>query len=143
MDIALWVKALHIAAVISWMAGLFYLPRLFVHHAERGNPGSELSETFKMMEEKLLGIIMRPAMTVTWLTGLYLAWSIDAWIEGWFLIKALMVVAMTVFHVKCALWVKDFAADSNVRSGKYFRIANEVPTVLMLVIVLMVIVKPF
>lgn len=143
LDITLWLKALHIAAVISWMAGLFYLPRLFVHHAERGRPGSDLSETFKMMEEKLLRIIMRPAMTVAWLTGLYLAWAIDAWDQGWFLVKALLVIAMTVFHVKCALWVKDFASDSNVHPGKYYRIANEIPTILMLVIVVMVIVKPF
>ncbi len=142
MDITLWIKALHVAAVISWMAGLFYLPRLFVYHAE-ATPGSDAIATFKLMEEKLLRIIMRPAMMAAWISGLYLAWANNVWLDGWFLVKAGLVVAMTVFHVKCALWRKDFAADRNTRSGKYYRLVNEVPTVLMLAIVIMVIVKPF
>lgn len=124
------------------MAGLFYLPRLFVYHAE-AQPGSDAIATFKVMEEKLLRIIMRPAMMVAWISGLYLAWANNAWTDGWFLVKAAVVIAMTAFHVKCALWRKEFAADRNVRTGKYYRMANEVPTLMMVVIVVMVIVKPF
>lgn len=142
MDLTIWIKALHVMAVISWMAGIFYLPRLFVYHAE-ATPGSDTIATLQVMEDKLLKIIMRPAMIVSWLSGLYLAWALNAWLDGWFLMKAALVVAMTVFHMKCAIWRKELLTDSQARGGKYFRIANEVPTILMVIIVLMVIVKPF
>ncbi len=145
-DIYLWVKAFHIMAVIAWMAGLFYLPRLFVHHVERAEPGSELSKTFIMMEEKLLRVIMNPSMIVTWILGLTLVATpgiVDFSSDIWFHVKALMVIGMTVFHMWLARCRKDFAADRNTRSGRTYRLMNEVPTVLMIVIVLMVVVKPF
>jgi protoporphyrinogen IX oxidase len=138
----LWLKALHIMAVIAWMAGLFYLPRLYVYHAD-AKSGSETSETFKVMELRLLRIIMNPAMIVVWITGPLLAVMQGVYMEGWFLAKMLLVVAMTVFHIKLAIWRKEFAADANTRPNKYYRIANEFPTVLMAVIVLLVILKPF
>ncbi len=140
----LWIKALHIAAVIAWMAGIFYLPRLFVYHAERGRPGSELSETLKMMELKLLRVIMNPAMVATWFFGLMmLAAGVIDWSQGWVWVKALLVIAMTFFHHSLAQWRKDFAADRNGRSGRHYRIANEVPTLLMIGIVLMAVAEPF
>ena len=140
-----WTKALHIMAVISWMAGMFYLPRLFVHHAERAAAGSELSETFKMMERKLLKVIINPAGIAVWIFGLILVFTpgIIDWSEIWPWIKALAVVLMTVFHHVLVRWQRIFAEDRNTRPGRYYRIANEVPTVLMLVIVIMVVVRPF
>ena len=140
----LWIKAFHIAAVIAWMAGLFYLPRLFVYHAERAQPGGELSETLKVMERRLLRAIMNPAMLATWVLGLMMvgAGVID-WSQGWVWIKAGLVVAMTWFHHSLARWRKDFAADRNARSGRHYRVANEVPTVMMLGIVLMAVAEPF
>lgn len=137
----LWIKALHVMAIISWMAGLFYLPRLFVYHAQVG-PGPQ-SQTFKVMEEKLLRIIMRPAMTVSWLSGLYLAYSGDLWREGWFHAKFALVIGMTVAHFYDAVLVKEFAADANRRSHVFYRYLNEAPTLLMIGIVILVIVKPF
>ena len=138
-----WVKALHIVAVISWMAALFYLPRLFVHHVERAPIGSDTSETFKMMEMKLHRVIMNPAMMVTWVAGLTLAIMPGVASGGWFIVKFLAVIAMTVFHVWLGKQRKAFLADANTHSGKTYRIANEIPTVLMLIIVIMVVVKPF
>ncbi len=141
-----WVKALHVMAVISWMAGIFYLPRLFVHHSERAERGSELSETFKMMERKLLKVIMNPAMVVTWVCGLLMLATpgiVDLWSFNWIHVKLLGVGLMTWFHHWLALRLKEFADDKNTRSGKTYRLMNEVPTVLMIVIVLMVIVRPF
>ena len=129
-------------AVISWMAGLFYLPRLFVYHAE-APATSDVGATFKVMEGKLLRIIMRPAMAVTWISGLYLVWFLEAWAQPWFWLKGVLVIAMTVFHEKCASWARDFAEDKNTRSGRFYRLANEIPTVLMVMIVVLVIVKPF
>ncbi len=141
MSVYLWIKALHVMAVISWMAGLFYLPRLFVYHAQVG-PGPQ-SETFKVMEDKLLRIIMRPAMIVSWLTGLYLAYAGDHWRDGWFHAKAALVVAMTAAHYYDAVLVKRFAIDANRRSHVFYRYLNEAPTLLMIAIVALVIVKPF
>lgn len=138
----LWIKAFHIMAVISWMAGLFYLPRLLVYHCQ-AEPGSVQSETFKTMETRLLKIIMRPAMLAAWIFGLALAYMLNLWLETWFIIKLVMVVAMTVFHMFLARWVRDFARDNNQKSEKFFRLANEVPTILMAFIVLLVILKPF
>ena len=140
--IMLWVKALHVMAVISWMAGLFYLPRLFAYHADT-KVGSETSQTFKVMEERLSRIIMAPAMIMTWLTGLLLAWWYGFYLEGWFLAKFVLVLVMSAFHGKCQAWRKAFAADANLNSNGYFRAVNEVPTLLMVVIVILVIVKPF
>lgn len=140
-----WVKALHIISVISWMAGMFYLPRLFVYHAEKATVGSEMSETFKVMERKLMRAIINPAMFATWTFGLIMVFTpgVIDWSQIWPWIKAVMVLLMSGFHGWLSLRRKDFARDANTRSGRTYRLANEVPTVLMLVIVIMVIVKPF
>ena len=138
----LWLKAFHIMAVIAWMAALFYLPRLYVCHAD-ARPGSELSETLKVMEERLLRIIMNPAMMVVWITGPLLAWVEGVYMQGWFMAKFLLVVLMSGFHGALSKWRKDFAADANTRPAKTYRIANEFPTILMALIVLLVVLKPF
>ncbi len=136
-----WVKALHIIAVISWMAGMLYLPRLFVYHCE-ADAGSKQSETFKVMERRLLKAIINPAMIVTWLAGLYLAWA-GHWLSaGWFHTKLALVLLLSAVHGLFSRWVKDFAADRNTRSQKFYRIINEIPTVLMIGIVILVVVKP-
>lgn len=137
-----WIKALHVIAVISWMAGMLYLPRLFVYHCG-AEPGSKESETFKMMERRLLKAIINPAMTVTWLAGLYLAWAGHLFSASWFHGKLLLVTVLSGVHGLFARYVKDFAADRNTRSEKFYRIINEVPTLLMIGIVILVIVKPF
>jgi protoporphyrinogen IX oxidase len=137
----LWLKALHIVAVISWMAGLLYLPRLFVYHTKAA-AGSELAKTFQVMEQRLLRVIMNPAMLVTWGSGLVLAWWMGVLWDWWFLVKAALVVAMTIFHMKLAGWRKAFAVGPAPQSERFFRIANEVPTVLMIGIVLLVVLKP-
>jgi len=137
-----WIKALHVIAVISWMAGMLYLPRLFVYHCEV-EVGSRQSETFKLMERRLLKAIINPAMIVTWLAGLYLAWSGHLYVSGWFRGKFLLVLILSGVHGFFSRCVKDFAADRNTRSQKFYRIINEVPTVLMVAIVILVVVKPF
>ena len=138
-----WLKWLHILALISWMAGIFYLPRLFVHHVE--SAPEDAWPVFEMMERKLLKIIMTPAMIVTWITGGLLALSpvIDLAGDGWLHLKIALVLAMTAFHGFCGRWRKDLAAGTNRRSGRFFRIANEVPTVLLIAIVALVVFKPF
>lgn len=140
-----WVKALHIVSVIAWMAGLFYLPRLFVYHAERARAGSELAETFKVMEERLLSVIMRPAMIASWGFGLLLAATpgVVDWGSVWAWGKAAGVLGMTAFHMHLAAARRRFAADANERPGRHWRMMNEVPTVLLLLIVFMVVAKPF
>ncbi len=138
----LWLKSLHVIAVIAWFAGLFYLPRLYVYHAAAAS-GSELSLTLKVMERRLLRYIMNPAMIVVWVTGPWLAWWGDVYLEGWFLAKFALVLALTWFHHDVARWRKAFAEDRNTRSERFYRIANEVPTVLLIGIVILVIVKPF
>lgn len=138
----LWLKAIHVMAVIAWMAGMFYLPRLFVYHAGVA-PGSEMSETFKVMERRLLSIIMEPAIGLVWLTGLGLAYLGNYWLDGWFLAKVSLVIAMSGLHGFLARSVRSFAADQNTRDARFYRILNEVPTLLMAGIVLLVIVKPF
>jgi len=138
----LWLKALHIMAVIAWMAGLFYLPRLYVYHAD-AKAGSELAETFKIMEQRLLRIIMNPAMITVWITGIALAGMQGVYLDGWFLAKFALVVVMTGFHMALAKWRRRFAADANTRPNRFYRIANEFPTILMAGIVLLVILKPF
>jgi putative membrane protein len=141
----LWLKALHIIAVISWMAGMLYLPRLFAYHVDAA-AGSVQSETFKVMERRLLKAIINPAMIATWLLGLWLIWLMgkDAFLQaGWLQAKLALVIAMSGLHGFLVRWVKDFAADRNRHTGKFFRIVNEIPTVLMIFIVLLATVKPF
>jgi protoporphyrinogen IX oxidase len=138
----LWIKALHVVAVISWMAALLYLPRLFVYHCEAAQ-GSKQSETFKVMERRLLRFIATPAMLVAWVSGLWLAYQAGLFVAGWLQAKLLAVVVLSALHGINAKWVKDFALDQNQRSGRFYRIANEVPTILMIAIVVLVIVKPF
>lgn len=138
-----WIKALHVIAVIAWMAGMLYLPRLFVYHCE-AEVGSKQSETFKVMERRLLKAIINPAMIVTWLAGLYLAWS-GRWLftSWWIYGKLFLVLVLSGVHGLFARWVKDFAADRNRHQQKFYRLINEVPTVLMIGIVILVVVKPF
>lgn len=138
----LWLKALHIIAVISWMAGLLYLPRLFVYHCEV-EPGSQASEKFKVMERRLLKAIMMPAAVLTWGLGLWLAAQGGWFSHGWFHVKLLLVVLMTALHHMMGRWKNDFAADRNQRSQKFYRAVNEGPTLLMIAIVILVTVKPF
>ena len=137
----LWIKAIHVIAVISWMAGMLYLPRLFVYHCT-AMPGSEASETFKIMERRLVRAIMTPAMILVWGLGLTMAVDGGLFTQHWFHAKLLAVVAMTATHLFLDRCRQRFAADGNHRSEKFYRIINEVPTVLMIVIVILVIVKP-
>lgn len=140
-DLYIWVKALHIIAVLSWMAGLLYLPRLFVYHCGT-EPGSELSETLKVMERRLMRAIMNPAMFVSVVLGLWML--IDLGITGiWMHVKLTCAAGMIVMHMMMARWRKDFEQDKNTRSHRFYRIANEVPTVLMVIIVIMAVVEPF
>ncbi|WP_283195852.1 protoporphyrinogen oxidase HemJ [Rhizobium sp. AN80A] len=138
----LWIKALHIIAVISWMAGLFYMPRLFIYHTD-AEPGSVQSETFKVMERRLLKVIMNPAMMLTWIFGLYLSWSAYDFQGGWLHAKIGLVVLLTAVHVFFSRAAKAFERDENRRSARYWRFMNEAPTVLMIAIVILVVVKPF
>ncbi|WP_422369302.1 protoporphyrinogen oxidase HemJ [Pelagibius sp.] len=141
-DAYLWVKSLHILAVIAWMAGFLYLPRLFVYHCS-AEIGSKQSETFKVMERRLLRAIMNPAMLVAWAAGLALAANIDAWSEGWFHVKLTLLIVLTVLHMVAARWRRAFAEDANRHSERFYRVMNEVPAVLMIAIVVMAVVKPF
>jgi putative membrane protein len=137
-----WLKAFHIVAVIAWMAGMLYLPRLFVYHcrAERGSPQSE---TFKVMERRLLRAIINPAMVATWVLGIWLAWD-GAWYQAsWLQTKVALVLVMSALHGLLARWVRDFGSDRNQHSERFYRIINEVPTILMIAIVILVVVKPF
>ena len=137
-----WAKAIHVIAVISWMAGMLYLPRLFVYHAD-AEKGSVQSETFKVMERRLLRGIINPAMIVTWAFGLWLAWKIFHFQGGWLHAKIALVVLMSGVHGYLSAAVRKFAEDRNEKPAKHWRIVNEVPTLLMIVIVVLVIVKPF
>lgn len=136
------VKTIHILAIISWMAGMLYLPRLFVYHAE-AELGSATSETFKVMERRLLKAIMMPAMIVAWLSGLWLAFEAGYFQQGWFHGKLLLVLALSAVHGKLAADVRRFAGDRNPHASRYFRIWNEVPTLIMIGIVTLVVVRPF
>ena len=138
----LWLKALHVIAVISWMAGMLYLPRLFIYHCGAA-PGSETSETFKVMERRLLRIIINPAMTVTWVLGLWLAWQGGHLSAGWFHAKFALVFALSAVHGHFSAATRAFAEDRNTKPARYWRMWNEAPTVLMIGIVILVIVKPF
>jgi len=137
-----WLKAFHLIAVIAWMAGMLYLPRLFVYHCG-AEPGSRQSETFKTMERRLLKAIINPAMIATWALGLWLAWIGPYLTAGWLHAKLALVLILSGVHGLFARWVKDFAADRNRRSAAFYRIVNEVPTLLMIGIVILAIVKPF
>ena len=137
-----WLKAFHIIAVIAWMAGMFYLPRLFVYHVA-ADVGSIQSETFKVMERRLLRFIINPAMIVTWVLGLWLAWE-GGWFKmPWLHAKLLLVLLMSGVHGVLSRHMKDFAADKRRKSAKFYRIINEIPTILMVMIVILVVVKPF
>jgi protoporphyrinogen IX oxidase len=138
----LWLKAFHVIAIIAWMAGTLYLPRLFVYHSV-AEKGSVQSETFKVMERRLLRAIINPAMAVAWILGLWIAWSGNWFSAPWFHGKLLLVVLLSGFTGMLTRWTKDFAADRNPHSQKFFRIMNEVPTLLMIGIVLLVVLKPF
>jgi putative membrane protein len=138
----LWVKSVHLIAVLSWMAGMLYLPRLFVYHTQV-QPGSEASEKFKIMERRLLKAIMTPAMILSWILGLWIAIEFQMFSQPWFHAKLALVIAMTAAHLFLIRCKNEFAADQNKRPEKFFRVLNEVPTLLMIFIVILVIVKPF
>ncbi len=139
-----WTKALHVIAMVAWMAGMFYLPRLFVYHCDM-QPGSRESERFKVMEYRLLRQIINPAMIATWVFGILLVLTPGAidWTSGWWHMKLIAVLLMSGFHGAMSKWRREFMEDRNKRSHRYYRIANEVPTLLLMVIVIMVIVRPF
>jgi putative membrane protein len=138
----LWLKALHVVAVIAWMAGLLYLPRLFVYHCT-ASPGSQLAATLETMELRLLRRIITPAMIAVWLTGPPLAYWLGVYRDGWLMAKFLLVVLLTGYQHVLGRWRGDFAADRNRRSQRFYRIANEVPSLLLVGIVILVVVKPF
>lgn len=144
MDLYPWLKVGHVVSLVAWMAGMFYLPRLFVYHAEKASVDSELDRTFQVMERRLLRLIMNPAMISTWVFGLILiGLGVFDWSAAWSWIKLAAVIAMTGMHGWLAARLREFAEGRNTRPGRSYRIANEVPTLLMLVIVVMVIVRPF
>ena len=139
-----WIKSLHIISMVAWMAGLLYLPRLFVYHA-MAPVGSDRSATFKIMEHRLQRGIMTPAMIATWVFGLMLAGTpgLVDWRMGWIWAKLALVVALSAFHMVLARWRDEFNTNSNIRSARFFRIVNELPTLALIAIVLLVVVKPF
>jgi len=137
-----WIKAFHVIAVIAWMAGMLYLPRLFVYHCA-AELGSVQSETFKLMEGRLLKAIINPAMIATWVLGLWLAWYAEWYRSGWLQVKFLLVIVLSALHGMMVRWVRDFTHDRNRHSQRFYRIINEVPTVFMIAIVILVVVKPF
>ena len=141
-DLYLWIKALHVVSVIAWMAGMLYLLRLFVYHVDAAR-GSQQSETFKIMERRLLKAIINPAMIATWVFGIAMVVMGDLWDQPWLWAKFVLVLILSGVHGLFARWQRDFANDANTRPAKTYRIANEVPTLLMIGIVILVIVKPF
>jgi putative membrane protein len=136
------LKSMHIISLVAWMAGMFYLPRLFVYHAEAPK-GSPQSETFKVMERRLLKAIMTPAMIATWVFGLWLAWEMGAFAQGWLHAKLAVVLVLSGLHGLLAKRLREFAEDRNTHSGRYYRIVNEVPTLCLVAIVVLVVFKPF
>lgn len=142
VELHLWIKAMHVLAVISWMAGMLYLPRLFVYHSQ-SSIGSEQSETFKIMERRLLRAIINPAMIVTWASGLWLAWRVFDFSGGWLHAKIAAVVVMSAVHGYLSAATRKFAEDRGNRSTRHWRMVNEIPTLLMIAIVILVVVKPF
>lgn len=143
MDLYAWVKALHVISIIAWMAALLYLPRLFVYHTQ-APAGSIQSETFKIMERRLLKAIATPAMVASLVFGVWMIWLVPGLLsDGWLHAKLLLVLGLFAVHGMMSRWRKDFEADRNERPQRFYRIANEVPTVLMIGIVVLVVVKPF
>ena len=143
MDLYLWVKALHVISIITWMAAILYLPRLYVYHAQ-AEDGLDKSETFKVMERRLLRAIGNPSMIAAFGFGIWLIFLVGAGgLGGWFHVKLLCVIGIAVCHMLFAKWRKDFEADRNTRSHTFYRVWNEVPTVLMLIVVVLAVVKPF
>jgi len=138
----LWVKALHIISVIAWMAGMLYLPRLFVYHAEAAR-GSEPSETFKVMERRLLKAIVNPSMILVFLTGFTLVYLTGDWWDGWWQAKFILALGLAGLHGYFARCVRSFAEDRNERPARFYRFLNEAPTILMIFIVVLAVVKPF
>ena len=138
----LWVKALHIMAIIAWMAGMLYLPRLFIYHCA-AEPGSVQSETFKVMERRLLRAIINPAMVLAWVLGLALVTNLGAWGEPWMHAKFAAVIGLSTIHGCFSRWQRDFDNDDNRHSARFYRYMNEIPTVLMIAIVLLVVLRPF
>jgi putative membrane protein len=138
----LWVKAIHVIAIIAWMAGMLYLPRLFVYHAE-ASKGSDVSATFKVMERRLLKAIINPAMILVFLTGFVLVYLTEDWREGWWQAKFVLVLGLGALHGYFARCVRTFAEDANERPARFYRFLNEAPTVLMVLIVVLAVVKPF
>jgi protoporphyrinogen IX oxidase len=138
----LWVKALHIISVIAWMAGMLYLPRLFVYHAE-ATRGSEASETFKVMERRLLKAIVNPSMILVFVTGFTLVYLTGDWRDGWWQAKFVLVLGLAGLHGYFAYCVRSFAEDRNERPARFYRFLNEAPTILMIFVVVLAVVKPF
>jgi putative membrane protein len=136
------IKTIHIIAIISWMAGLLYLPRLYVYHTQ-AEPEGELDETLKIMERRLLKGIMNPAMIITFITGIFLITMLDLSQSGWFHMKVLLLVGLAASHGMMSVYRKKFFKGENVKSQRYFRFFNEVPTVLMIGIVTLAVIKPF
>ena len=143
-DWFLWIKALHIISVIAWMAGMLYLPRLFVYHVD-AEPGSKQSETFKIMERRLMRAIINPAMTVAFVFGTLMAFTLGIvdWSASWPWIKIVLLILMTGIHGFLSRWRRQFEADENTHSAKFYRIKNEVPTDMLILIVITIVVKPF
>jgi protoporphyrinogen IX oxidase len=137
-----WVKAAHVIAIIAWMAGMLYLPRLFVYHAEAPK-GSDVSATFKIMERRLLKAIINPAMILVFLSGFILVYLTGDWQDGWWQAKFILVLGLAGLHGYFARCVRTFAEDANERPARFYRILNEVPTALMILIVVLAVVKPF
>lgn len=140
----LWFKALHLIAMVAWMAGMLYLPRLYVYHADT-EPGSPQSETFKVMERRLLRAIVNPAMIAAWVFGALMLWNLspDIWSQGWIWVKLAMLLGLGVMHGLFSRWRREFEQDKRLRPARTYRIANEVPTVMLIVIVIMAVVRPF
>ncbi len=143
MDSYLIYKSLHLIAVISWMAGLLYLPRIFVYHAEN-NETNSISEIFKIMEKKLYNYIMMPAMLLSWLFGILLIHSLgfQIFLELWMQIKTIAIIVLTYYHFTLGKYLNDFAIENNQKTSKFFRIYNEIPTILLIVVIFVVIFKP-
>ncbi len=137
-----WIKALHIIAVIAWMAGMLYLPRLFVYHCET-QPGTPEYDRFVVMERKLMRVIINPSMVAVWVLGLTLAYSLDVWTQGWLHLKLLLVIIMSGLQGMLSRYRRDFEQGKNTKTQRFYRIINEVPAVLMMLIVILVVVKPF
>lgn len=142
-DYFLWYKSIHIISVISWMAAMLYMPRLFMYHT-KAKPGSEMDEVFQTMERRLLRMIMNPALLLTYFFGLLTAYIYGfAALGAWFHLKMFAVLLLTIFHGLLAKWRKDFVKGNNTHSAKFYKIINEVPTILMVLSVVLVVVKPF